>query len=799
MRFSLLSRIPRSGWIVISLLVAVAAGALLLGGPDAGSGDEVHSAQVQGADTFTVPGVPDAVSGFLRNGQSWRAARAMRGFLETEPDARPEAILLAARAEAGWGGWSRVRSYLEGKPWLDRVRGGEGWYWLGRSLEEAEEWDAARRAYARFLEVSPERQPGDRRRVAELRSGLVLLRLGRAPEGVALIARLREHAPEIASRLDVLAAEALASRGDTAAVRALVPGPEVAPLQRRGRDALLDAYEAAKDPLGGLTQARAFRAGATGETEKGLYGVRAARFALGTRDTAGAREELRLVVSGAPGAPAAREGAELLGSLPGLAAGDRLAIARVLDRHGANADAARFYRAWLTAAEGTPAERRDVQLALGGALFDAGQCGSAVTALAPLVGAQGTAGARAMLLTGRAQARQGNAARSRQTFLSLASRHPRTEEGSEGLFLVADLAHDARDVATARTLYRRVASDFRDTDRAGLSLMRLAGMAFAGGDFAGAARLWEEYRSGYPAGERWLESTYWAGRSYEKAGDRERAAQRYREVRERQPISYYAVRAADRLGDRYWPVAMDSAPAEDPAARARVEEWMHGIDLLREAGLHTEAEAEADVWIERAGDDPALLYPLGETLNERGLTVRGIRIGYRLQELTPRPNARLLRIVNPFPYRAMIEAEAKQRGLDPFLVAALIRQESSFKARIASPVGARGLMQLMPETGRALGNQVGIRDWDVELLYQPEINAHLGTLFLADQMRAFRGSLPSVFAAYNAGPNRISRWARFPEYSDPELFTERIPYRETRDYVKILTRNIALYRGLYGE
>jgi soluble lytic murein transglycosylase len=105
----------------------------------------------------------------------------------------------------------------------------------------------------------------------------------------------------------------------------------------------------------------------------------------------------------------------------------------------------------------------------------------------------------------------------------------------------------------------------------------------------------------------------------------------------------------------------------------------------------------------------------------------------------------------------------------------------------------------MPETGRGLAANVGIREWDVELLYQPEINAHLGTLFLADQMRAFRGSLPSVFAAYNAGPNRISRWSRFPEYADAELFTERIPYRETRDYVKILTRNIALYRGLYGQ
>ena len=243
---------------------------------------------------------------------------------------------------------------------------------------------------------------------------------------------------------------------------------------------------------------------------------------------------------------------------------------------------------------------------------------------------------------------------------------------------------------------------------------------------------------------------------------------------------------------------MAPAPPVDSAAERTVEGWMRGVDLLTEAGLHAEAEGEADRWIREAGDDRRLLYPLAEALNERGLTVRGIRLGLRLQG-QEQLNPRLLRIVYPFPYRAMLEAEAGEKELDPFVVAALIRQESLFKARISSPVGARGLMQVMPETGRALARGVGIDGWDAELLYQPEINAHLGTVYLAEQMDRWNGSLPSVFSAYNAGPHRVDVWQRFPEYGDEELFTERIPYRETRDYVKILTRNIAVYRGLYGE
>jgi soluble lytic murein transglycosylase len=76
---------------------------------------------------------------------------------------------------------------------------------------------------------------------------------------------------------------------------------------------------------------------------------------------------------------------------------------------------------------------------------------------------------------------------------------------------------------------------------------------------------------------------------------------------------------------------------------------------------------------------------------------------------------------------------------------------------------------------------------------------HLGTRYLARHLENYNGSLPSVFSAYNAGSHRVEWWSEFPEYADEELFTERIPFRETRDYVKILKRNHAIYAGLYAE
>lgn len=745
------------------------------------------------ADTTRLSGVPDEVYRFLSSGQAWRAARVMRGYMERSNDTRPEALLLAARVEAGWGGWTRVRSYLEGEEWLAEVADGEGWFLLGRALEEEERWSEAVVAFQRFREVAPGSGGEELRLVARLREGLALMRLDRADEAATLLGGMREHAPDIADRIDVLAAEALAPAGDSTAVRQLVEGLVEPSLRERGRRAQLAALEAADDPARALRLARSLRAGATAASDRAWYAHFAARMAIETGDEAAADEELRAAVSAAPSSAAAGAAARLLESRSGLTPADRLALARTFDARGDNRRAISHYRAWLAAGIGDEAERARVIQALGQALFDSGDFPAAISTVAPL----GTP--EAIHLAGRAEYRRGNSARGRETFLRLARDFPGSRPGSEALFHVADLEHDDQDLAEARPLYRRVASDFPGTDRAGLSLMRLAGSYFLQGDHRRAAEAWEEYRAAYPDGERWLEATYWAGRALEAAGDSDSAHARYRDLRQREPLSYYTVQASERLGEPFWPPPLTASPAPDSAAEARVAEWMHAVDLLLAAGLHSEAEAEADRAISAAGEATELLYPLAEALIERGLTVRGIRIGLRLQETEER-NRRLLRIVYPFPYRSLIESEARERGVDPYLAAALIRQESLFKARIASPVGARGLMQVMPETGRGLASSVGIDGWDVELLYQPEINTHLGMRFLAEQMRRWDSSLPAVFSAYNAGPNRIDQWSRrFPEFGNEELFTERIPYRETRDYVKILTRNIAVYRGLYGE
>ena len=106
-------------------------------------------------------------------------------------------------------------------------------------------------------------------------------------------------------------------------------------------------------------------------------------------------------------------------------------------------------------------------------------------------------------------------------------------------------------------------------------------------------------------------------------------------------------------------------------------------------------------------------------------------------------------------------------------------------------------MQVVPSLGASLARAEGIRDWDPVLLYQPEVNLHFGLLHLADALRRFPHIEPAL-ASYNAGSRPANQWLALPgAAADPEVYIERIQYVETRDYVRRVLRNLAVYRVLY--
>jgi soluble lytic murein transglycosylase len=156
------------------------------------------------------------------------------------------------------------------------------------------------------------------------------------------------------------------------------------------------------------------------------------------------------------------------------------------------------------------------------------------------------------------------------------------------------------------------------------------------------------------------------------------------------------------------------------------------------------------------------------------------------------------RVVFPIDYWPLIQKHATAHGLDPFLVAALVAQESTFDPVIRSSANAVGLMQVLPSTGRQFARKLKIPRYTPARLTDPETNVRLGTAIFADSLKKF-GGVHFALAAYNAGDHRVAAWQRERPDMDQDVFIDDIPFPETQNYVKRILGTAEDYRRLYGS
>ena len=152
----------------------------------------------------------------------------------------------------------------------------------------------------------------------------------------------------------------------------------------------------------------------------------------------------------------------------------------------------------------------------------------------------------------------------------------------------------------------------------------------------------------------------------------------------------------------------------------------------------------------------------------------------------------------PRPYWTDLKRFSVANGLDPYLVASLIRQESEFNPLAVSRANAVGLMQLLPKTGKVVAHQVDLKRYNPTQLFTPAVNLQLGTRYFRGMVDKFGGSFENALAAYNAGSDRVEEWMGQGKYRDSAEFVESIPFTETREYVQAIMRNASVYKQLYG-
>jgi len=234
-----------------------------------------------------------------------------------------------------------------------------------------------------------------------------------------------------------------------------------------------------------------------------------------------------------------------------------------------------------------------------------------------------------------------------------------------------------------------------------------------------------------------------------------------------------------------------------PAAAARIER----AKLLQQAGLNDWADQELRFGA-KAGEQPYVmalqLASFSSAKPDQALHyIKAYAGGYLYVPIDSAPR-QFWTFAFPLPFRTEVESFSKQNGLDPFLMAALIRQESEFNPKAVSKTGARGLAQIQPATGRELSRRLKVATYSTAGLFQPGLNLQLGTYYLKSLLGQVGGREDAALAAYDAGLSRVRAWLTWGDFREPAEFIESIPFTETRGYVQGILRNADIYRRLYG-
>ena len=153
----------------------------------------------------------------------------------------------------------------------------------------------------------------------------------------------------------------------------------------------------------------------------------------------------------------------------------------------------------------------------------------------------------------------------------------------------------------------------------------------------------------------------------------------------------------------------------------------------------------------------------------------------------------------PFPYKEIIIAEAAKYELDPLLVISIIRIESNYNYTAESEKGARGLMQIMPETGFWVAEKLDLEDFTDESFYDPKVNISLGVWYINDLLRLYDQNLYLALAAYNGGRGRVNKWLESGIWDGSRESLGNIPFTETRNFVLKVEKAYDQYRQLYPD
>ncbi len=405
-----------------------------------------------------------------------------------------------------------------------------------------------------------------------------------------------------------------------------------------------------------------------------------------------------------------------------------------------------------------------------------------------------------------------------------------TDWSDNAYYVLGRIYQSNRDYLAAAQWYTSLNRYYPESSFAEEALWRAAWSYYLAQHFPKAVEQFSHVITTFPTGVYCDDSLYWKGRSLEKQANLNAALTTYRQLIATSSGSYYGIRAQHRLPALQSPAAStQSSSLRHPGFAALLREFSHELpaQLFQNIIAHVEKSCELHEvqhdafarkeveWIKTLLDQhfaknpdvesQALsLYVLGRIYGHVGLHLPAIQLAPKITHLLTPATAQAFpydieRLSYPLSYDDLILKYADLHQLDPFLVAGIIRQESAYNPKARSSANARGLMQILPKTGRLVAKQIGLTRFRAAELYDPETSIAIGTAYLAELLDLFNGDLFRAVAGYNAGPKATNKWWPTEGRVDSEEIVEDITYRETRNYVKRVLRNQSNYQRIYAE
>ncbi|HET9528448.1 MAG TPA: transglycosylase SLT domain-containing protein [Pyrinomonadaceae bacterium] len=523
-------------------------------------------------------------------------------------------------------------------------------------------------------------------------------------------------------------------------------------------------------------------------------------------------------------APAADEAAEAATALPRLDSSTSPAIVEeAITRADRLYNAKQFNDALIAYSEAFarfPATATsESQLRRGIAAYNVRKTTDAVSAFNSIPASAGETRAQALSYLAQTYARARQWDQARATVEELRRAFPSSNVTPRTFVAVGQIAKEAKNTADASYFFRAAVNGYSDSIEVAQAQFDLAWEAHEARNFSESSRMLTEHLAYYADKntDNRGRSGYWAARDSERAGKLPEARALYEAMLARYDANWYGYLAKQRLNvisktTQPKNFAPDSIVARavanlktvtvaEETAGPEADSRIVKADQLSNIGLDEWALRELNVVSDKAPDSPRINLAIARIYRSDDDNVRALNTLRRsfpdYSQMKPEEMTReQWDVFYPLKHWDIIVEESKNRSLDPYQVAGLIRQETIFTTRARSSANAYGLMQVLVPTARLTARKYGVgREITAESLYEPRLNIQLGTAYMRDQIDKY-GRLEYVAAAYNAGPGRVVQWkATLPLEIDE--FAEAVPFKETRGYIQGVVRNWLQYVRLY--